>query len=402
MTIVLIILLILAYITFVIIKSNHRKRESEERRSRAFEYFQNERIKKELLPSVEVKVKGTSYRSREEIGAARLCNIGDTIILVPEPDNEADSNAIKVFTMEGFHIGYVEASLAKLVKSNIYHIGKCIVSKITHHDIPFINLTIEFSNDVVEQPHFIKKEYQCSPEDKMRNLSSAPIDSYDYRRVPLAVQDLYERDRNVIAKARACRKGDKIILKKGVCDDLHPNRIDIFLADGTYLGFAEDFGRKEVYALFDAIVDVFVDSPISSDTAHRLFIRVIFPNNLKCPVDCLPHVGISFHYSYPEVAKARDIRRNDPLAALDILMPIVKIEKGIDARLECIACYYQLKEWERRIEIIQETLNHIETLSDEDLPPTELRQIYSQTSNLCKQLDYSQERLESQNKKRKE
>lgn len=403
MTNVIFILLILVYITFVIIKSNHRKRESEERRRDAFEYFQNEGLKSEQLSSVEVKVKGTSYRSREEIGAARLCNFGDTMILVHEPDNKTDSNAIKVYTMEGFHIGYVDAALSEFVRSKIDYIGKCVVSKISNHDIPFINLTIEFSNDVVEQPHFIKKEYQCSPEDKMRNLSSALFNSYDYRRVLLAVQDLYERDRDVIAKARSCRKGDRIILKKGHCDDLHPDRIDIFLADGSYLGFAEAFGCREVYALFDAIVDVFVDSPISPETAHRLFICVIFPNNIKCPEDCLPQVGISTHYSgnYPEVAKARDIRRTDPLAALDILMPIVKVEKGIDARLECIACYYQLKEWERRIEMIQETLNHIEILSDKDLPPAELRQIYSQTNNLCKQLDYSQKRLESQNKKRK-
>lgn len=400
---VLITLLILAYIVLVTSKSNQRKRESEERRNRALEYYRNEKINNEQLSSVEVKVKGTSYRSIEEICAARLCNVGDTMILLPEPDNETDSNAIKVYTMEGFHIGYVDASLAELVKSKIDYIGKCVVSKMTSHEIPFINLEIEFSNDVVKQPSFIKKEYQCSPEDKMRNISTTHPESCDYRQVGLFVQDLYERDRAVIAKARLCRKGDKIILKKGCCDEFYPDRIDIYLADGSYLGFAEDFCRKEVYALFDKIVDVFVDRPISSETAYRLFIRVIFPNDIKCPMDCLEQAGISFHYSgnYPEVAKARDIRRTDPLAALDILMPIVKKEKGIEAHLECIACYFQLKEWERRIEIIQETLNHIETLSDEDLPPTELRQIYSQTSNLCKQLNYSQKRLESQNKKRK-
>ena len=403
MTIVFIILLILAYITFVIIKSNHRKRESEERRSRAFEYFQNERIKNEQLSSVEVKVKGTLYRSRKEIGAARLCNVGDTMILVPEPDNEIDSNAIKVYTMEGFHIGYIDAALAELVKSKIDYIGKCVVSKITNHDIPFIYLTIEFSNDVVEQPPFIKKEYQCSPEDKMRNLSSASIDSYDYRRVPLAVQDLYERDRNVIAKARACRKGEKIILKKGVCNELYPDRIDIYLADETYLGYAEPFDRKEVYMLFDKIVDAFVEYPVSSDSRTPFGVRVIFPESVKCPKECMPASSIGSYYSgnYPEVKMASDLRHTDPTAALDILLPVVKKEKGIDAHLECIACYYQLKEWQDRIDMIRATLDRIESYTEEDYPRQELVDMRRYMEKLYKQLEFSQKRLESQDKKRR-
>ena len=352
---------------------------------------------------IDVAVKGISYRTPDEIFAARMCNVGDTVVLLPEPCNKIDSYAVKVMTMEGFHIGYVSAEYSKLVSSNIEHIAKCVIVRATKHDIPFIYLRIEFSAGAVKQSTFIKKEYQCGPEDKMRNLSTKPIDSYDYRRVLLFIQDLYERDRAVIAKARACRKGDKIILKKGVCDELYPYRIDAYLSDGTYLGYVEDFGRKEVYTLFDNIVDVFVDYPISSETAYRLGIRVIFPNNLKCPTDCLPSNGISFHYggNYPEVAKAREIRRSDPLAALDMLMPIVEQEKGIEAHLECVACYYQLKEWESRIAIIQKMLDRIDSLNEEDLPPPMLRQNLIEANKLMKQLEFSQKRLEAQNKKRR-
>lgn len=352
---------------------------------------------------IDVDVKGTFYRTPDEISAARACRVGDTLILEPEPFNKVDGTAVKVMTMEGFQIGYVSSDYSRLVKNNLNHIAQCVITRVSKHEIPFISIKITFSEGKVSQPDYIPKDYQCSPDDIMQNLATKTIDSYDYRRVPICVQDLYERDREVIAKARTCRKGDKIILKKGVCDEFYPDRIDIYLADGTYLGYADDLHRKEVYALFDNIVDAFVEAPIGSEFGDRLWVRVIFPNKVKCSSDCLFQVGISFHYdgNYPEVAKAREIRRTDPMAALNLLMPVVKTEKGIEAHLECVACYYQLKEWESRIGIIQETLDRIASLTEEDLPPSLLRRNQIEATNLYKQLEFSRKRLESQHKKSK-
>lgn len=362
--------------------------------------FQPSMIVQEASTTINADVKGTYYRTTDEISAARMCEVGDTLILVPEPSNTADSYAVKVITMEGVHIGYISSEFSKIVSSNITHVSECIITRVTAHNIPFISVKIVFSQSFVQQPEITPKAYQCGPEDKMRNLSTTNINAYDYRKVGLLVQDLYERDKDVIAKARLCRKGDKIILKKGVCDELYPDRIDIYLADETYLGYAAAFCRKEVYTLFDKIVDSFVDFPITPDTGDQLSIRVIFPARVKCPESCLPAAGIEHFYSgnFPEVKMASELRRTDPLAALDILLPIAMKEKGIDAHLECVACYFQIKDWDNRIKMIQETLDRIESFTEDDYPQSTLNILHRYEEKLCKQLEFSQKRLDSQNK----
>lgn len=383
------------------------KKEKIERRIQHTEEFRRRRAQQlESLPeSIDVKVKGTSYRSFDEIAAARMCDVGESMILKPEPDNEVDPNAIKVFTMEGYHIGYVEAPYASVVKSNIKQIKRCVISKRTNQEIPYINLHIDFSENEleIEQPGFIKKEYQCSPEDMMRNLASGNLGPYQYRSELLCVQDLYERSRKTIAKARACRKGDKIVLKKGDTNELYPDRIDIYLSDNTYLGYADDFSRAQVYALFDNVVDAFVDHPISADRPERFGVRVIFPAELKY-TECYPKSDGSYHYykgNYQEVKLASTIRQTDPVAALEILLPIVERERGIEASKVCIACYYQLKMWQERIDLIQKMINRIDNLTEEDLPKHELMIARLEIPKLNKQLDFSIKRLESQQKKSK-
>lgn len=406
MTIIIIIALCLLAIVI-----NVKRKEAEEKRDRELfrlqhnsdvEHYESNTVSN-LPKTLDVEVKGTFYRTPDEISAARMCEVGDTVILEPEPCNKADSFAVKVKTMEGFHIGYVNSDFSKLVNNNIKHISKCIITRITAHNIPFISIKIYFALSKTQQPGFIPQDYQCGPEDMIRNLSTTPVDSYNYRRVCLMVQDLYERDRSVIAKARACRKGDKIILKKGVCNELYPDRIDIYLADETYLGYAEPFGSKEVYMLFDKIVDSFVEYPVSLDSRNQFGVRVIFPVSVKCPKECMPESGIGFYYSgnYQEVKMASDLRRTDPADALDILLPVVKKEKGIDAHLECIACYYQLKEWQNRIDMIRATLDRIESYTEEDYPREELADMRRYMEKLYKQLEFSQKRLESQDKKRR-
>lgn len=353
------------------------------------------------ITELDVKVKGTVYRTTEEIAAARFCDVHDTIVLVPEPDNSVDPNAVKVMTIEGYHIGYVDAEYSELVSSKIDYISNCFITRVSGHEVPYIDIHIDFSTSKTKQPEFIPRDFQCTPEDKMIHLGERSFDSYKYRQVPIMVEGLYELDRETIAKARACKQGDKVLLKKGHCNEYWPYRIDIYLEDGTYIGTADDFHRKEVYMLFDHIVASMVDQCICADTRYRLCLNVYFPVNIECPEDCRVPTGISFHYSgpYPEVKMAQELRKADPLAALDVLLPIAKREKGIDAKIECIACYYQLKDWASRIDSIKNTITHIESLTDADLPPDELYSLNQYLEKLFKQLDFSEKRLESQNKK---
>lgn len=87
---------------------------------------------------VNFAVKGTSYRSQANINAAKNVQVGDELTLIHEPDNDHDTFAMMVLTSDGHHIGYVEKKYSMcffVYKDKIY---KCIVSKVTNDDIPFI------------------------------------------------------------------------------------------------------------------------------------------------------------------------------------------------------------------------------------------------------------------------
>ena len=87
---------------------------------------------------VNFAVKGTTYRSASDINAARRVRVGDELTLVHEPYNDKDTFAMMVMTADGSQIGYVEKKYSMcffVYRDKIY---KCIVSKVTNDDVPFI------------------------------------------------------------------------------------------------------------------------------------------------------------------------------------------------------------------------------------------------------------------------
>lgn len=87
---------------------------------------------------VNFAVKGTIYRSEADINAARNVCVGDELTLIHEPDNDYDTFAMMVLTSDGHHIGYVEKKYSMCFFAYKDDIYKCIVSKVTNDDIPFI------------------------------------------------------------------------------------------------------------------------------------------------------------------------------------------------------------------------------------------------------------------------
>lgn len=87
---------------------------------------------------VNFAIKGIIYRSEDCIEAARQVRVGDELSIVHEPDNAKDTFAMMVLTSDGSHIGYVEKKYSMcffVYRDNIY---KCVVTKVTGDDIPFI------------------------------------------------------------------------------------------------------------------------------------------------------------------------------------------------------------------------------------------------------------------------
>ena len=64
------------------------------------------------------KIKGTTFRENGQDMIQSL-HIGQTLLLIPEPENKADPNAIKVMTLDLKHLGYVSKELAAEFKESI-------------------------------------------------------------------------------------------------------------------------------------------------------------------------------------------------------------------------------------------------------------------------------------------
>lgn len=108
---------------------------------------------------VNFAVKGTMYCSAADINAARRVRVGDELTLIHEPHNDKDTFAMMVMTSDGSNIGYVEKKYSMcffVYRDNIY---KCIVSKVTNDDVPFIyaNAFLPFDARIPDDDLKVKK-----------------------------------------------------------------------------------------------------------------------------------------------------------------------------------------------------------------------------------------------------
>jgi hypothetical protein len=92
------------------------------------------------MKSSHTKLKGVSFHQKE------IDNIkeGDEVILIREPDNPFDKNAVAVKTNQGIIIGHLSRELAKklslFIDKGIKY--KCIIENITGKEIKGVNIKI--------------------------------------------------------------------------------------------------------------------------------------------------------------------------------------------------------------------------------------------------------------------
>lgn len=94
--------------------------------------------KKVAYKTINFAVKGTSYRSALEIQIAKNLKVGDMLLLKHEENNEHDAFALKVRTTTAAHIGYVEKKYSRMFYDLLADIEKCVVTKVTEDEIPYI------------------------------------------------------------------------------------------------------------------------------------------------------------------------------------------------------------------------------------------------------------------------
>lgn len=91
------------------------------------------------------RIAGIYYRTREEIERVRQLHEGDKVYLIKEPTNIFDANAIKVMTLDNYHIGYVPRTVNEEV-GNIMGGNKrlAFVDLVIYNpDAPYVNVYIK-------------------------------------------------------------------------------------------------------------------------------------------------------------------------------------------------------------------------------------------------------------------
>lgn len=70
------------------------------------------------MPTFTVAIKGTKFRPPEAREVARNLSPHQVVTLVPDPENEFDSNAIKIMVKDQF-IGFVQKDMAAVLAARI-------------------------------------------------------------------------------------------------------------------------------------------------------------------------------------------------------------------------------------------------------------------------------------------
>ena len=107
--------------------------------------------------TINFAVKGTIYRSSLEIQIAKNVKVGDMLLLKHELNNPKDDYVMKVLTTTAAHIGYVEKQYSHLFFKLLKSIDKCVVTKVTDDDIPFI-----YVDAYIEKSAYFRMKYESS------------------------------------------------------------------------------------------------------------------------------------------------------------------------------------------------------------------------------------------------
>ena len=80
-------------------------------------------------PTIETRIVGTTFGNRQAVVA--LLTQWEQVYLIREPENEFDSNAVKVVRWDKQQVGYLNKELAKIVAPRIDRLGRPIKGTVT-------------------------------------------------------------------------------------------------------------------------------------------------------------------------------------------------------------------------------------------------------------------------------
>lgn len=141
---ILVVLIICLFIVLVVISARKSPKDIEnDFRIKAKEYLK-EADELETVNHTRVVVAGIEYRKEQARSVLKELNEGDTVELIPEPENSYDSHAVKV-CVKGIHVGYIPRYLSKEVFDNFNGINSVVVDGVigfTKTPSLYLNITL--------------------------------------------------------------------------------------------------------------------------------------------------------------------------------------------------------------------------------------------------------------------
>lgn len=128
--------------------------------------------------TLKFEVTGLSYLDHSSLDRIKLLNLSESILLVPDPNNKFDSQAIQVKTAnDSTFIGYVNREALEyihmILKSDTKY--EASICRKTEHDIPYIWILVKFEdielisesdeNNFGEDVDYVETVYNISPDD---------------------------------------------------------------------------------------------------------------------------------------------------------------------------------------------------------------------------------------------
>jgi len=168
----IIILIIIVLILFFI--SKHNKKSKTDSLANSHQNLQDSKYQEwiaqfdpenstEKLRSFHTKVAGVTYNNEDGSNRQKIisqCKVGEKLMLIPDPTNKYDENAVKICRINGQQIGHLNANLAYEIKELIEKYKSRVdatISDITGQKTNGVNLLIQKYN-IKNRPKQKKKE----------------------------------------------------------------------------------------------------------------------------------------------------------------------------------------------------------------------------------------------------
>jgi hypothetical protein len=115
------------------LKQNNKKKEEKALYKKYLSQFDPNKSKTKLDP-IFTKIAGTRYKN-DDTGASRQellakAKVGEFLLLMPEPTNKHDADAIRIFRANGDQLGFLDTDLAMEINSRLQKRIK-VTAKIT-------------------------------------------------------------------------------------------------------------------------------------------------------------------------------------------------------------------------------------------------------------------------------